>query len=614
MRASRILLAVYVACFLGFAFVYVPRLTNPLWTDVQFTGWVAPFAHRILTGQRLYQDFTLPISPGSFVVMAAVQKVTGRYLLVDELWVCALCNLAMSLLGYSIARNFTTRWNSVLVAVITSLALVAESKQIAYDHLTLVVAWSMVALLVHGLTLTPGPRRRRLLAAAGAAATLTVGFKSSAGAGACIGLLLAMVVATALAFRRDGRVALEIARGDLAAVASGSAVGVVLDAALVWAVGGSLSEATHVIFVEGPRLKAVEERGLRHLLIGVFQQDSATLTIYTSMLVAWILIRGARHASLFQLPESPPDDRAFEESRNGKRGAALLAAYLVLAFGTAGVLLARSDPGPKAFHVAGGISIGAIMAAYLMFHLHVLGNALAGPGTADRRTAYVAAACAAWSIEAFQSLSAPEAFGVAFQAGVVVPIAWVALFTEVDRARSPIVKYGVFCLVLFQIYTPKFLRHVDARFPVEDPGFWAGLRVDEVGKHTIAAAERARTLAGPDGTVLPLPEDPMLGALVGRRRPDLRGGVVFVDQYPASTLARDTRYLIDHPPDVLILNPSDDSWKTFYRFWSEHSPAEQLQDAFLAAQRASYEVDSEYPVINGPRGWQPMKVLVRKHP
>ncbi|HEX3595295.1 MAG TPA: hypothetical protein VHU80_09345, partial [Polyangiaceae bacterium] len=79
-RIARMLLGVLSVAYLVFLFFYVPRLNNFVYSDREFTGWVGPIATRLNQGVRLYRDAVLPIPPGSFELLALVQRVTGKAL------------------------------------------------------------------------------------------------------------------------------------------------------------------------------------------------------------------------------------------------------------------------------------------------------------------------------------------------------------------------------------------------------------------------------------------------------------------------------------------------------------------------------------------------------
>ena len=49
--------------FLVYCWWFVPRLTNYLVLDTEFTGWAGPIGERLARGDVPYEDFILPIPP-----------------------------------------------------------------------------------------------------------------------------------------------------------------------------------------------------------------------------------------------------------------------------------------------------------------------------------------------------------------------------------------------------------------------------------------------------------------------------------------------------------------------------------------------------------------------
>src|SRR5260221_12612083 len=80
------LLSLLSAAYLTFLFFYVPRLNNSVLSDREVTGWVGPIAERVARGDRPYVDFVLPIPPGSFALLALIQRAARKALLLRGLW------------------------------------------------------------------------------------------------------------------------------------------------------------------------------------------------------------------------------------------------------------------------------------------------------------------------------------------------------------------------------------------------------------------------------------------------------------------------------------------------------------------------------------------------
>src|SRR5262245_48173300 len=96
-RSAGLLLALLIGLFVVFAFYFVPRLNNNVMGDMEFTGWTGPFAARLAHGERPYVDFVLPIPPGSLLLLAMIQRLSGRFVLLQELTVIATIELLFAL-------------------------------------------------------------------------------------------------------------------------------------------------------------------------------------------------------------------------------------------------------------------------------------------------------------------------------------------------------------------------------------------------------------------------------------------------------------------------------------------------------------------------------------
>jgi hypothetical protein len=595
-RAHRIVLGVLFLSFLALAYFYVPRLTNCLWSDVEFTGWVSPIAHRMAQGEHIYRDFTLPIPPASFLVMAAVQKITGRFALVDELWLCAVCNLLMMGIAYAIARSFTNTRNATLVTILTAPVIILTPKEIAYDQTAQVVAWSAVALLARGLTRGPGRERSWLLRAAGFSAALSLAFKSSTGTGAIIGMALAVGLLCGIAWFRQKRAGVRALLPELGSVASGIAAGIAATVLIVVLAGGSLGEFYQVVFVDGPRLKGGQARMVLNLLSYALFQSPVHLSLLVVVFTALVLVRlqGNQQGLLVEAELTPEDPR--------KPGPfdwrfAIAVSVIVLALTGTGIGLLAGNVAmvPNGLRAISGFSIVPPMLGLMFLAIFLVSHVHAASDATDRRAAFAATTLCAGSISLLHNLSHPQ-HRPFYDNNPIIPMAFLSLLVLMDRARLPRIKYVLFLLTLFGLYGAKFQRYLDARHPVEDASFWAGLKVSDGGLEILKMAHRARELAGPTGTVLMLPEDPATEALIGRPRPKLRGAIVFVDQFPDHVLKHDLAALQASPPDVLVLHPNDNRWNRVYRIWTLKSAAAKMQVEFLESRRETmYHVDSSYP-------------------
>jgi hypothetical protein len=274
----------------------------------------------------------------------------------------------------------------------------------------------------------------------------------------------------------------------------------------------------------------------------------------------------------------------------------VVVAVVVAAYATAIVLLwvdvARI---PVALRFVGEYSASPLMVGVLLLLVVGVVSARGADDARDTHTVFAAVVLAGLVQTLVHNLSAPQ-LRLFKDNNVIIPLALGALFAILDRARSRVLTPIVFALLLCGLFGAKFQRFLDAKYPVNESGFWQGMQVSRHGLTVLRAAHRARELAGPDGTVLVLPEDVMFEALIDRRRPKLFGAIVFVDQFPARILERDLDSVWADRPDVLILHPRDpDAWKSFYRYWQRDAPAERFQEEFTASHlKSSYRLDSSY--------------------
>jgi hypothetical protein len=171
-------------------------------------------------------------------------------------------------------------------------------------------------------------------------------------------------------------------------------------------------------------------------------------------------------------------------------------------------------------------------------------------------------------------------------------------FIVLDRARIPKVAFAVFVVSLLPVFGMKLNRALSADTLVAR-GNWAGMRVNYRGVELLRASTRVRELAGPDETVLVLPEDVELVGLIGRPRPPLTGAILFVDQYPRRLLEHDIEAIDDNPPKVIVIHPRRrNDWHTLFNTWSKNSAARELLDYVLDhVLPGRYRLDSSYSTI-----------------
>ncbi|MEB2310628.1 MAG: hypothetical protein OZ921_21380 [Sorangiineae bacterium] len=578
-RRAGAVLVVMVACFMLYALTAVPRLTNNHLSDVEFTGWSAPLAERILAGERPYEDFVLPIPPGSFLVIALMQKLSGRVLLLHEIWLNEVIHLLMGLLAYLMAARFTSRRIALMVAACTLVTVVQLNKEIPYDHTALSLAWASVTSGAVALT-SLGRRRRVAWLVAGITGGLTMAFKQSTGLGVLLGWLVAFgYLALVEAVGGARAVLARVARDALAwGVAAG--VGLLATLGMVLALGSSFGAYFQAVFVDGPALKGGTTHLVFDLLRYVAYYDAFPTTVVFAFLIVGVAARVARFHGSLHLGDEPAREDALTERRAGA-----IAAAVAVAFGLAVVLLRspihRIDPSVgvwfdrlKVLPMFGF----AFACAYLVSHLRLPGDET--PAAAPLRAGHALNALflAALVASLFHNTSAPE-FRAFYDNNPLIPLVLLSLFTALARARLPRLEALFLVGILACLFGNKLGRAMAATIPMGKSGYWAGMKVSPRGRTIAEAALRVRALAGPSETVLVLPEDLEIAALIGRARPPLRGAILYVDQYPKRLYEGDRRALLEHPPKVIVIHPRERIfWTNVFRTWSADSATERMID------------------------------------
>ena len=146
-----------------------------------------------------------------------------------------------------------------------------------------------------------------------------------------------------------------------------------------------------------------------------------------------------------------------------------------------------------------------------------------------------------------------------------------------SATRGVLLSAVLLSLFLLSVGGNKYFRAMTASVPIGTNGHFAWMRLNDRGFTMAIAAARARQLAGPEGTVLVLPEDVQFVALVDRPRPPILGAIVFVDQYAPRLADDDIRRLDEHPPKVIVVHPRRPAaWQRFFRIWSGRSGAERV--------------------------------------
>ncbi len=596
-RRALVLLATLSLLYLTFLFLYVPRLNNYVHSDREFTGWVGPIAERFFRGQRPYTDFVLPIPPGSFVLLALIQRAAGRGLLLQELWVEASCEWLMGLIAYAIARQFSTRKVGLLVAM-TTLVLVSQSpKECAYDQTSLLVAWLDILVGARALLSPENARRTRLWFLAGVLATFSLVFKQSTATGLIAGWGLAFAYLVGIEAWRARPQGVRRRLSDATWCAAGGVLGLVLVALVVLSVHASLGAFVQAVLLDGPALKGGTFALVRNLFNFTVRNDAIRNTIAPATIVLVIGFGIARrHGSLHVGDDGEP------RVSLGRGSVGLLLAAMTLTFGSAIALLAANVRALQ--HVFSAVvdtlrnvpAYGFVF-AIAFFAAHVIERHAATEESRARGHALNAILLSAVTCSMIYDTSF-ILFSPFYYNEPSIPVALLCLFIATERSGLVWATPLALGLSMLPTFGVKLNRALSADTRV-DSGQWSGLRVNYRGLEILRAASRARELSGPDGSVLVLPEDVELAGLIHRPRPPVKGAVLFVDQYPKRLLKADIATLDAHLPDVIVIHPRrPDQWQTVYHTWSHDSAAEQMLNHVLGKLLPRYyRLDSSYPTI-----------------
>jgi hypothetical protein len=595
-RRWALLLLSAIGCgFAAFAWFYVRRLNNYVMGDAEFTGWTAPFAARLGSGERPYVDFVLPIPPGSFALLALVQKAAGDVRLIHELGLIAVSHLLMGLLGYATAAPLTTRLNAALVAAGTLVLVIQMPKECAYDHTAQLCIWSSMALGVRALLHERGRRRAALFRVTGLVAGLCLAFKQSTATGVIVGWLLAFGY-LALCLRRQPPSERSELLQDARDWGLGALAGILATGLLILAVGSSLGAFWQAVFVDGPELKGGTAALLENLRSYLLFSGTFPSGLFVTAALVGVGMRFVRFERHLHLGDEPV--RGGLGPRQALLAGALLAGPFLLAAALL-VLEVRELPQLVLSAAIGARqvpSLGLALACAFFVGHHV---SHAGAPRPVRWRGHVinALVLVAVTSSLLHGLSFVHYFPF-YNNDPLIPLAFLFLFGTLDRARLGWLKIVIVIATFVGLFGVKFNRALSADTAVSD-GYWAGLRVNYRGRELLNAVRRVQESTRPDERVLMLPEDAEIAPLFGRPRPKLKGAIVFVDQYPARLAELDIAELERDPPKVIVIHPGQRAqWKRLYSTWSDQSGAERVLvhvlDRLLPAR---YRKDSTFRTI-----------------
>ena len=466
-RVELALGATLVLAFTAFAALAVPRLTNNAFGDHEFSGWSGAVAEELARGRAPYVDFVLPIPPGSLALLAWIQKLSGRVLLINELRLIAACQLLMAGLAYALARPFTSRQNAWLVAFASVVALLRGPKECADDYTAELVAWTSIALGAAAMVARSERLRSVAWFAAGAFATFTLAFKQSTGVGVVLGWLAAFAYLGLHAFRGAARAPL--GRSMLAWIIGGAA-GLAAVWALLLAYGSSFGAYYQAVFSDGSSLKGGSLPLAVNLVSYVLGASAYPSSLVATFLLAAVLVRILSRPGALSLPEQG-------DSRLTLRAGIGIGMPVVVVFGIALVLLATRvqalpdsvrDWGERLSFVPGF----GLLFACVYFAAQLRSRSPTEEAQPDRAHALNAILLAALLTSLLHNLSAPE-FRPFYDPNPLIPVAFIFLFGALDRAGFPRMKLVAFALALASLFSPRFDRALLAQRSMGREGYWA---------------------------------------------------------------------------------------------------------------------------------------------
>jgi hypothetical protein len=602
---SRGLLAVACLAVVVFDVASIPHLTNAHFGDVDFTGWSGPLGSRILHGDRPYVDFVLPIPPGSFLLLAGLEKLWGRPLLLQELWLNAATHLGMGILAFVIARAFTSRRTATYVAVTSLLTVIQLNKECAYDHTAQLVAWGSLAAGAHAMVARRTSPRLRLWVLAGALSGWTLLFKQSTGIGSIFGWLAAFVYLAAVdVWSGEPRAAIDWKR-PVVRYLQGVGLGLLAVWGTLVLMGSTFRAFFQAVFLDGSILKGGPKFLLRNLAVYLLDFPAYPASM---VLIACLVLIGSRWARLAHGSLHVGDEPSRAQRFSAWEGP-VLAATLVLGSAAGSFFLFRGAGAYPATWIEhfDRFKFGpplSLVPACAIFTAHLVKPEGASPDRAGEggvQGALVgghrlnAAFVSGLVCSLLHNTSAPE-FRPFYDNNAVIPLSLLALFVVLERARlRPLAALFVVALTI-SVGGNKYFRAMTATTKIESGLHWAGMRVNEHGQEIVKVARRVRELTKPEDTVLILPEDVAMAALIGRPRPPLVGAIVFVDQYAPRLAKDDIARLDEHPPKVIIVHPrSERGWQRFFRIWNGKSGAEEvIQHVLHDLLPHRYQRDSTY--------------------
>ncbi len=568
-----IALLVTMFCLVGYW--VVPAHYTTTYTDMEFTGWVAPIANRLADGSQLYADgLHSPMPPIPAVFLHLVSGGHAVWL-TESLWVYVFqCLTILAIyIALSLVLSRPVPWLSALCTFPLFLAL---HKTILYDP----IAQFLVAMLLVGCawiirrtnavgstaiatdrwsTSRVGPPA--FLGFASAVLLLT---KQSTAAGAVFGVGLFLAC-----FPLEGRLRARVQGLAVYAVASAASVALLILLLLPYVSFRGLIEDVY--------LTGSEPKGGSELAFGYLPNYASEIFDWFVKSVKSVIIAIPAIALLVTLPARPDSIRV--EPAPGKRNLteALALGYVLASIG--GSLLSFSFRGVVPESSMAGFLYGAGQTRDGLHTTALVSLVILAPIVlfAPKRFEASTLALAGLFLVAFMS-----AIGHSLSRHVFIwlydnnPLISVVIacvcysgiqLVSSIRAHSWIkhalglLLFGAFIpLTAWFAATPKFDRVRECTETTDAVPHLRGAKFRPEMRALLQVAEAARWAAGNDGTVLMLPGDPNVEAWIDRPRPGLTSAITFVDQYWDKYVNEDFARLQNDPPKVILIGPANAMW------------------------------------------------------
>jgi hypothetical protein len=409
----------------------------------------------------------------------------------------------------------------------------------------------------------------------------TLAFKQSTALGAVFGWVASLGY-LALTDGRAGRAGESRDRSrELARYGRGVALGLAAVWLLLLLLGSTLRAFVQAVFLDASMLKGGAKTLAWNLMVYLFDFPSYAAPLGGIAAFVWIGHRLFMRRKGLRITDERERESPYRRWEMITVGVLVVAAfvggYLLLALGV------RPYPGRFIVQIdrlkmLPPMTLVTMLAVFVAELVH-LGPAIeteSDGGPVGTGRSFNAAVIAAFASSLMHNTSAPE-FRPFYDNNAVIPLCFLSLFVLLDRADLRWLSAVLLSLFLFSIGGNKYFRAMTASVPIGTNGHFAWMRLNDRGFTMAIAAARARQLAGPDGTVLVLPEDVQFAALIDRPRPPIIGAIVFVDQYAPRLADDDIRRLDDHPPKVIVVHPRRPAtWQRFFRIWSGKSGAERV--------------------------------------